>query len=91
MRQAKMCRYMNNWGILRPKLHLLIDWFAQKNVDDTIIFITGTNQVCLITDNIVPLQSGSVFYERAKLTGAQYKHRYWSGTFENLSPKSKFF
>ena len=59
---------------------LLTDWFARKNVDDTVIFvtifITGTNQVHLIPHNIVPLQSGSVFYERAKLTGAQYKHRY---------------
>ena len=59
---------------------MLTDWFAQKNVDYRVIFITifitGTNQVCLITDNIVPLQSGSVFYERTKLTGAQYKHRY---------------
>ena len=25
---------------------------------------------------LFPLQSGSVFYERAKLTGAQYKHRF---------------
>ena len=53
---------------------LLTDWFARKNVDDTVIFvtifITGTNQVGLITDNIVPLQSGSVFYEHAKLTDA---------------------
>ena len=59
---------------------MLTDWFARKNVDDTVIFatifITGTNQVCSITDNIFPLQSGSVFYERAKLTGAQYKHRF---------------
>ena len=35
------------------------------NIDDTVIFvtifITGTNQVQSITDNIVPLQSGSVF------------------------------
>ena len=30
----------------------------------------------MITDNIVTLQSGSVFYERVKLTGAQYKNRY---------------
>ena len=35
-----------------------------------------TNQVRSITPNIVPLQSGSVFYEPTKLTGAQYKHRY---------------
>ena len=59
---------------------LLTDWFARKNLDDTVIFvtifITGKNQVCLITDNTVPLQSGSVFYECAKLTGAKYKHRY---------------
>ena len=58
---------------------LLTDWFARKNVDNTVIFVTifiiGTNQICLITNNIIPLQSGSVFYERAKLTGAQYKHR----------------
>ena len=59
---------------------LLTDWFARKNVDDTgifvTIFITGMNQVRSITDKFVPLQSGSVFYERAKLTGAQYKRRY---------------
>ena len=51
---------------------LLNNWFARKNLDDTVIFvtifITGTNQVRLITDNIVPLHSGSVFYEPAKLT-----------------------
>ena len=33
---------------------LLTDWFAQKNLEDTVIFvtifITGTNQVCSITD-----------------------------------------
>ena len=60
---------------------LLTNWFARKNVDDTVkfvtVFITGTNQVCLITDNIVPLQSGSVFYKRYKLTSAQYEHRHW--------------
>ena len=39
-------------------------------------FITVTNQVRLITDYNNPLQSGSVFYEHAKLTGAQHKHRY---------------
>ena len=53
-------------------------WFAQKNVDNTIIyiiFITGPFQVGSITNNIVPLQSRSVFYQRAKLTGRQYKHR----------------
>ena len=33
------------------------------------------NQVRSITDNNISLQSGSVFYERAKLTDAQYKHR----------------
>ena len=31
----------------------------------------------LITDNIIPFQSESVFYERAKLKGPQYKHRYY--------------
>ena len=59
---------------------LLTDWFARKNVDNTVIFVTifiiGTNQIRLITNNIIPLQSGYIFYERAKLTGAQYKHRY---------------
>ena len=58
-------------------IQLLTDWFARKNRDDTvifvIIFITGTNQICSITAKFVPLQSGSVFYKRAKLTGAQYK------------------
>ena len=32
----------------------------------TTIFITGKNQVRLITNYNIPLQSGSVFYERAK-------------------------
>ena len=41
-----------------------------------IIFITDTNQVCTITNTFIPLQSGSVFYKFAKLTGEQYKHRY---------------
>ena len=39
------------------------------------IFITVPFQVLSITDKNDPLQSGSVFYERAKLTGAQFKHR----------------
>ena len=58
---------------------MLTDWFASKNVDGTIIFytifITVPLQVCSITNEIIPLQSGSVFYERAKLTGVLYKHR----------------
>ena len=33
-------------------------------------------QVRSITDEIIPLQSGSVFYERTKLTGEKYKHSY---------------
>ena len=41
-----------------------------------IIFITDTKQVRTISNTFIPLQSGSVFYKRAKLTGAQYKHRY---------------
>ena len=57
----------------------LNDWFARKNVvDDTIIFftllITVPFQVQSITSESNPLQSGSVFYERAKLTGVIYKH-----------------
>ena len=32
-------------------------------------------QVCTITDLFVQLQSGSLLYRRAKLTGAQYEHR----------------
>ena len=39
------------------------------------VFITGPNQVRSITDKNVLLQSGIVFYKRAKLTGTQYKHR----------------
>ena len=39
-------------------LLMLGNWFAQKN----------------ITATFVPLQSGGVFYQRANLTGAQYKH-----------------
>ena len=52
------------------------------------IFITGMNQVCSIPDYFVPLQSGSVFYEGAKLTGAQYKHRYKKQ--KNLKRRKKF-
>ena len=58
---------------------LLTDWFARKNIDDTVIFVTifftDTNQAHLITDKFVLLQSGSVFYKRAKQTSAQHKHR----------------
>ena len=39
------------------------------------ICITVPFQVRSITDENIPLQSGSVFYVHAKLTGAQYKHR----------------
>ena len=58
---------------------MLAYWFARKNADDTVIivtiFITGTNQVSSITDNIVLLHSKSLFYKLFKLIGAQYKHR----------------
>ena len=54
--------------------HMLADWFAWKKVDDTIIFytifISVPFQVRSITSQKNPLQSGSVFYEHAKLTGA---------------------
>ena len=39
------------------------------------IFNTVPFQVRSITHKNNPLQSGSVFYERAKLTGVLYKHR----------------
>ena len=39
------------------------------------IFITVPLQVHSITDENIPLQPGSVFYEHAKLTGALNKHR----------------
>ena len=39
------------------------------------IFIIVPLQVCSITDENKPFQSGSVFYESAKLTGMLYKHR----------------
>ena len=72
---VKSAKSLDQVGLL-----VFTDMFARKNRDVTVIFdkifITGTNQVHLIPHNIVPLQSGSVFYERAKLTGAQYKHRY---------------
>ena len=59
--------------------NVLADWFSRKNIDDTIIFIqylfTVPFQVRSITDKNIPLKSGSVIYERTKLTGAQYKHR----------------
>ena len=38
-------------------------------------FITVAKQVHSNTNKFVLLQSGSVIYKRAKLTGAQYKHR----------------
>ena len=45
---------------------LLTDWFAQKNLDNMVIFvtifITGKNQVRSITNNNIPLQSGSVIF-----------------------------
>ena len=51
----------------------------ERAQDDTVIFttifITGTNQVCSITNKFVPFQSGSVFFKRANVTGAQYKQR----------------
>ena len=43
---------------------VLTDWFAQKNLGDTVIFDTIFIQVRSITDNIVPLQSGSVLYSK---------------------------
>ena len=59
---------------------LLTNLFARKNVDNTIIFVqhlfTIPFQVCAITDKFVPLQSESLLYKRAKLTGSQYEHRY---------------
>ena len=40
------------------------------------MFISDPLQVHSITDEIIPLQSGSVFYERTKLTGMLYRHSY---------------
>ena len=60
VRVSEICCYLTG---LPERTHMVI--FVT-------IFITGTNQVCLISNNIVPLQSGSVFYNRAQLTGAQY-------------------
>ena len=39
------------------------------------IFITVSFQVHSITNKIKPFQSGRVFYEYAKLTGALFEHR----------------
>ena len=47
----------------------------RRHDDIYTIFITVPFQAHSITDKIIPLQSGSVFYEPTKLTGAQYKHR----------------
>ena len=62
------------WCVLQA-CNVLTDWFAQKNVDNTAIFvtifITGMKQVRSINYEFVPLQSESAFYKRAKLTGAQ--------------------
>ena len=51
----------------------------ERTSDNTVIFktifITGTNQVRSFNNKFVLLQSGSVFYKRAKLTNAQYRQR----------------
>ena len=56
---------------------MLAYWFARKSVDKKIFiqYLFCSLRVCSITDQIIPLQSGSVFLEHAKLTGALYKHR----------------
>ena len=53
---------------------ILAHWFAWKNVDNMIIFNTLPFQVRSITSESNPIQSGSVFYEHAKLTDTLYKH-----------------
>ena len=67
---------MFNRVYLMHRDKLITDWFARKNVDDTVIFvtiyITVTKQVHSINDKFVSLQSGSVFYECSKLTGTQF-------------------
>ena len=72
----KRCRvWLINNHLKRARKVLLSYWFARKNRDDTVIFvaifIAGTNQVRSIADKIVPLQSRSVFYERAKADSAR--------------------
>ena len=57
---------------------LLADWSARKNVDNTILLqylLLFLYRFVSITNEIIPLQSGSVFYEQAKLTSTLYKHR----------------
>ena len=58
---------------------LLAYWFARKNLRRHSciynVYITDMIQVRSITDMIIPFQTGSVFSQRAKQTGAQYKHR----------------
>ena len=58
----------------------------------SVTFITVPFQICSITDKIIPLQSGNVFYERAKLTGALYKHSYiYNGWLYNTFIDSFFY
>ena len=58
---------------------VLADWFAQKNINDTIIFvqyfITITKHVRSIIDENARLQFWGVFYKRAKLTSVQYNYK----------------
>ena len=67
--------WIKEWPFENP---VLADRFTQKNLRQmvfTMFIITDTIQVPTITDEINPLQTGGVFSWRAKLTGAQYKHR----------------
>ena len=58
---------------------LLTDWFAQKNVDDTDILIQYLlrlrNRFVQLLTSLFSSNLEVYFTKRAKLTGAQYKHR----------------
>ena len=66
---------MENLNNLKKNLLIFIQVILEIH-QHSFLNITVTNQVSSITDYDNPLQFGSVFYEPAKLTSAQYKHRY---------------
>ena len=69
---------------------VLTDWFARKNVDVTIILSNKCSGWASrsITHKFVLVQSGSEFYKRAKLTGAQAQSSYFSDTSNGVISQS---
>ena len=78
LRRQKITRNQKILNIIFVKTLLTYNFVlvcpTERHANINTIFITVPFQVGSITDEINPLQSGSVFYEHAKLTGALYKH-----------------